>query len=386
MDFITQGNLRKLVAAGTPPCVSIFMPTHRAGREVLQDPIRFKGLVRDAEHQLKEQGTEKRVIWDVLAPAEALLENDGFWQYSNQGLAMFLSPGHSRLFRLPIEVDDVAFVNERFYIKPILPLLSGMHFYVLALSQGGSRLLECNAHRCRQVDLPADVALSLDDAIQGEDEHQTHVMRHGGDASNVLSGGGAWHGQGQEIQQKAREDMMFYLRQLDDGVRRTLNDPEDAVVLAGADSVVPFFRKISALKRLLPVEISGNPEHIADDVLAQKGRDLLRPMLREELVRDKERFGTAMAQHLASADADEVLSALRQGRVDTLFVPVETREVTDVPSDDVSLGTLMDLVDEAVYHALETSARIVPVAREDMPGDADLSAIFRYAATQSQVS
>ena len=37
-----------------PPgtCVSLFMPTHRSGPEVQQDPVRLKNLLRQAEGRL----------------------------------------------------------------------------------------------------------------------------------------------------------------------------------------------------------------------------------------------------------------------------------------------------------------------------------------------
>ncbi|HDI61237.1 MAG TPA: hypothetical protein ENF48_12955, partial [Desulfobacteraceae bacterium] len=37
-------------------CVSIYMPTHRAGRQAEQDPIRFKNLLREVENRFLAQG------------------------------------------------------------------------------------------------------------------------------------------------------------------------------------------------------------------------------------------------------------------------------------------------------------------------------------------
>lgn len=52
-----QCQLRSVLAESRTPAVSIFMPTHRAGQEIRQDPIRLKNLVRRAEQQLIEEGT-----------------------------------------------------------------------------------------------------------------------------------------------------------------------------------------------------------------------------------------------------------------------------------------------------------------------------------------
>jgi hypothetical protein len=45
VDVVGQEALQGL-ALGERPCVFMFLPTHRAGREVQQAPIRRKNLVR----------------------------------------------------------------------------------------------------------------------------------------------------------------------------------------------------------------------------------------------------------------------------------------------------------------------------------------------------
>ena len=40
--------LRSVLADSQTPAISIFVPTHRAGQEIRQDPIRLKNLVKEA--------------------------------------------------------------------------------------------------------------------------------------------------------------------------------------------------------------------------------------------------------------------------------------------------------------------------------------------------
>jgi hypothetical protein len=47
-------------------CVSLFMPTHRAGREMEQDPIRFKNLRREAEESLTAKGLRSSEVQELL--------------------------------------------------------------------------------------------------------------------------------------------------------------------------------------------------------------------------------------------------------------------------------------------------------------------------------
>ena len=51
--MFSRSDLDELVAMDARPAVSIYLPTHVAGREVRQDPIRLKNLLSAAAERLK---------------------------------------------------------------------------------------------------------------------------------------------------------------------------------------------------------------------------------------------------------------------------------------------------------------------------------------------
>jgi len=53
MKPFTRSNLQELMHEQNGPRVSAFMPTHRGAAETLQDQIRFKNLLRQAEENLE---------------------------------------------------------------------------------------------------------------------------------------------------------------------------------------------------------------------------------------------------------------------------------------------------------------------------------------------
>jgi hypothetical protein len=73
--------------------VSLFMPTHRAGRETEQNPIRFKNLLREAEDRLLATGLRSPDVREILKPAQRLLQESGFWRNQSHGLAVFFYTG-----------------------------------------------------------------------------------------------------------------------------------------------------------------------------------------------------------------------------------------------------------------------------------------------------
>jgi hypothetical protein len=96
MKFMTGSpmrfQLRFLLDESRAPAVSIFLPTHRAGQEIRQDPIRLKNLVRQAEQQLIDEGTRAAEACNLLEPVAALVEDSAFWRRQAEGLAVFRSP------------------------------------------------------------------------------------------------------------------------------------------------------------------------------------------------------------------------------------------------------------------------------------------------------
>ncbi|MCA1992277.1 MAG: hypothetical protein LDL41_09585 [Coleofasciculus sp. S288] len=69
MNLFSIGELKTLTEKPEGACVSIFMPTHRMSTETLQNPIRFKNLVRQAEELLVNGGLRGQDARDLLEPA-----------------------------------------------------------------------------------------------------------------------------------------------------------------------------------------------------------------------------------------------------------------------------------------------------------------------------
>jgi hypothetical protein len=102
MDQFTREHLKELAEALVEPAVSVYMPTFRSGREVRQNAIRFKNLVKQAFVQLSERGMDDEEARHLLAEASSLEANDDWWQHQSDGLAMFLAPERFDCYRVPL--------------------------------------------------------------------------------------------------------------------------------------------------------------------------------------------------------------------------------------------------------------------------------------------
>lgn len=117
MNILSRDDLRTLIRKHEGPCVSVYMPTHRVGREVQQDPIRLKNLLGKAEDRVVAGGVRAPEARELLEPAEMLLHDGLFWQHQSDGLAIFISPEMFHHYRLPFDFEELVVVAGRFHIS-----------------------------------------------------------------------------------------------------------------------------------------------------------------------------------------------------------------------------------------------------------------------------
>ncbi|MGI8599312.1 MAG: hypothetical protein ACR2KB_08655, partial [Chitinophagaceae bacterium] len=104
MEYINKEDLRELAKIQNENCISIYIPTHKTGREVFdgQDQILLKNQVQKIKNILEEKGLQDMQIVKMLKPLTDLLDDNGFWRHQSHGLAIFLNNKFFKYYRLPI--------------------------------------------------------------------------------------------------------------------------------------------------------------------------------------------------------------------------------------------------------------------------------------------
>src|SRR5687768_2266958 len=104
METLTRRDLEDLLAAEGPHCVSLYMPTHRTGREIREDGTRFANLVRRTEDELRAKGIKGLKLQSILDSLGELRQDGVFWQNQSDGLAIFFDGFEEgrKVFRLPL--------------------------------------------------------------------------------------------------------------------------------------------------------------------------------------------------------------------------------------------------------------------------------------------
>lgn len=380
---VTREALDELTSHELRPAVSILMPTHHAGPEIRQDPIRLKNLLRAVERELEARGLGAREITRVTGPAHALIDDRIFWRFQEQGLAVYAAPNFFRTYWAPRPLREIALVSDRFHVTQLFPLVeNGDRFYVLALSQKEVRLIEATRTSADEVDL-GDLPRSLAEALPAEppgQELQQHVVTGTGGQRGTMFHG---HGAGGLDQRKEAIRQFFHI--LDRGLHPLLADRNAPLILAGVEYLVPLYRESNSRPGLLSDAIVGNPELKSVDSLASEGRQIVGERLDLAEVAAVDRYQEREGSGRVSGDLATVVRASYEGRVDELFVAdgVEQWGTFAPESEAVTLretpgSAVEDLINLAAIQTFQRGGAVHVLERARIPHRAQIAAMFRY--------
>jgi len=365
------------------PQLSLYQPTHRHHPENQQDPIRFRGLVKEMELVLLDDHPASDVR-DWLAPFETLGRDTDFWNHTLDGLAVFATPGWFRVIRLPRAVLELKVVADSFHTKPLRRILqTADRYHVLGLNLHEVKLYEGDRDSIEVLDLGHGVPRTIGDALGEEltEAHQT-VASYGG------VGGGSVamrHGHGGKSDELDNDAGRFF-RAVDRAVRETHSQPSGLpLILAALPEHHHLFHEISHNLLLLPEGIRIHPDSISVDDLRERAWAIFEPVYHARLEALGDDFAVAMSKDLGLDDLTLIGEAVMAGRVATLLIEADREIVGQIHdgSGNVHLGTsdhyqADDLLDDLGERVAKLGGQVFVVPAVRMPTDTGAAAICRY--------
>lgn len=383
MDIITMEELKTLLVRYPGWCVSLFMPTHRAGRETEQDPIRFKNLLREVEERLLAKGLRSPDVREMLKPAQRLLQEPFFWQHQSDGLALFFSSETFRSYRLPLPFEELVVISNRFHFKPLLPFFArDGHFYILALSQNQVRLLEGTRHTVDEVDTESMLP-SLAEALQYERFDKRLQFHIGTSSGRTRDRAAMFHGHDPSDEDKGR--ILRWFHRIDDELPNVLTGGQSSIVLAGVEYLLPLYKEANSYPHVVEEGIPGNPEELRPEELHAQAWQLVQPIFMKAQEQAVAQYSQLAGTGQTTADVQEAVLAAHHGRVDVLFVSVGVQVWGrfDPDTNTVHMQQNLesgdeDLLDLVAIQSILHGGTVYAVEPEQVPDRAPLAAVFRY--------
>lgn len=382
MEKLDLDVLKEISQRDLKGLVSIYLPTFRSGQEANQSRIRLKNLLRDAEAELLEKGFSHKDSQSILKPAAKLLDETIFWQNQDKGLAILISPEGMSHYKLPFEVEELAIVSNRFYIKPLLKIVASLEkFNILTLTQAEVRLFEADPYSIRRIDTP-EIDQLVEDYIPANELHQEATSPKG-----AASGGGpAMHGYN-EMSKTEKNEISKHLRTIDKEVNKILKETKQPLIVYSVDYIFPMYREVSSYSNLMEESIKGSPEGLGEKEIHEKAMDIFAPKVNKRLEKEFEKFKTLINtdSKFGSDSIERIALSANSGGVDTLFIAEDVQKWGAINEEENSLDVNnkedvghLDLMDHAALMTLTNGGTVHVLEREKMPSGKPIAAILRF--------
>lgn len=384
MQLLTPQILTELLHVKGEACMTLYMPTHRNHPDNLQDPIKFKNLLKQLEESLIKQYSHAECEARLEAFEELASDND-LWNYTLDGLAVFSSKDLFKVVHLPVIVQELVVVADSFHTKPLRKYLQTVDRYqILGLSLQDFHLYEGNRHSVAEIEIGPEIPTTIEEALGKEltEEHLT-VASYGGVGSNK---GNMMHGQGSRKDELDKDAERFFR-----SVAKLVHDnfsknSELPLILAALPEHHNLFHKVSKNPFLLKKGVDVNPTSVSIDELVKRAWEVVEPEYIQRLESFANNYKQANANGLGSDSIEDVAKAVATGRVDTVLLEagkVIAGKITDtntgaLQTDNLQNPEVDDLLDDIGELVVKMGGQVMVIPPENMPTQSGLAAIFRY--------
>jgi hypothetical protein len=283
-------------------------------------------------------------------------------------------------------VRPIARVGKRFDIRTLLEIRNAQkQFYILALSQNRTRLIECTESSSREIELTGTPVSYTESRHTRKPDHVLDNRVTAG--PSMGSGGGVMFGTSSDMDDKDEYVLHFFM-ELDKGVSNALRGSSDPLIPAGVEHELALYRRVNTYPHLLEPGIHGAPDGLEAGNLHRRALELLDQCEAEPGAEVPEDFDKRVGTGHASTHIQQIVAAAWEGRVSHIyfqqgaaymgaFDPVRMKvKHTEDPLDS-PVDLIQSAAEQTILHGGE--AKILPSSA--MPNGVPVCALMRYATT-----
>lgn len=354
---ISLTELKKIVSN---KCVTIILNTHRTTPDNKKDPLLLKNLVSEAEKRLYDEMDERKA--EVLVKKLNQLSSSIDHSHNLGSLFLFVNKDIAEYTRLTIPVKNRAIVDNTFATRDLIRALNRETvYYVLVLSQQKVRLIRAlNERALKEKSNPFPMENDLFQLTKS-------------DPSNA---------------QRQRNLIAEFYNRVDKELNNIIKNDPFPVLICSEENNYHEYLNISDNKDIFyNTWLNGNrleekPQHIIEKAW---------PIVDEITVKNnnakKEKILNAVDKGRFVTDINDILKALREGRVHTLFIEkgkfqpavLDKNEIIFVKEDEKKYdGIVDDVYDELIEMNVSYGGDTVFLPEGDLEEFDGFVAVTRY--------
>ncbi|WP_339626616.1 hypothetical protein [uncultured Winogradskyella sp.] len=385
MPLVTKKEIAKLHHINQDYCVSIFIPTHRAGKEVQQqqDTLLLKVQLQDVKKKLAKKGCNKTDIEAITAPIQQLIDDHLFWRQQSDGLAIFTTKNYYQKYTLPIYFEAFNYIDDAFYLKPLLPLFVGDgHFYIMTLQLEMVNLYECTQHSVTQIIINDLIPKHIKDSVGSDYEEKNMQFR----TQQAFNEQVMYHGQ-DAVKGKIKKEIKTYFRAINDGLKPILKDKNIPFLLASQDYLFDIYKSVNTYSNFFDKNIKSNLK-VSDILdLHELAWERIAPIFDKERKEKIARFAELQGTGKTAIEIEGILPKAFEGKIEALFCEnLEDIFGTYTLKNDTVINTTLQenktttsLMNLAAIKTFLNGGKVYLLDKQDMPNKhSKINALYRY--------
>jgi hypothetical protein len=385
MTLITKKEIAELHDVNQEICISIFIPTHRAGKKVLQqeDTLMLKNQLKEVKSKLGKKGFHSNDISKMTAPVQELIDNSSFWREQSDGLAIFLADGFSKIYTLPVYFKEFSYISNSFYLKPLMPMFVGDgDFYLLMLERSNVKLYECTHHSITEIIIEDLIPATKQDRV-GYDYEQKNLQFRTGQAG---TGQAMYHGQ-EAATGKRDNEIKKYLRAINDGIAPLVREEKMPMLIAAQRPLFDTYREENTYPNLMEEFLNINFGDIDIYEAHELAWEMMAPVFDQKRKDKIALFNELQGTGKTAIGIDKIIPAAINGKVDSLFCENKAdifgnykkeNNVITVSQSEEGDKTI-SLMNVAAVKAFLNGGDVYLLDKEEMPNpNSRINALYRY--------
>jgi len=385
MTLITKKEISDLHSTTQDTCISIFIPTHRGGKKVLEaeDPLALKNQLKEVKHKLEAKGLNADSITKFTEPIQKLIDDSSFWREQSDGLALFIADGIFHKYTLPVYFQDFNYVSNAFYLKPLMPMFAGDgNFFLLSLNRDDVKLYECTQHSFTEYDIEDLIPETKQDRV-GFDYEEKHLQFR---SSASGSGQAMYHGQ-EAATGKRKNEIKKYFRAINDGLAEIFKDETMPLLMVAQTPLFDIYKEVNTYSHMLEdnLVVDFSSSDMFD--IHEFAWEHMEPVFEQPHQDHIAKFMEHQGKGTTAIGMDKILPAAMNGQIEALFCENNADVFGTYSKKDnvikVSEGdddsTTVSLMNLAAIQTFLNDGDVYLMEKEDMPNpNAKVNALYRY--------
>ena len=385
MSLLHKKDIEELNTVNSENCISIFVPTHRAGEEVLkrEDVLVLKTQLKEVKHKLSKKGLHNEDINKMLAPVEKLIDNSRFWSNQSDGLAIFLTDSFFRKYTLPVYFKEFNAVADSFYLKPLMPMFVGDGtFYLMTLQLDNVKLYECTKYSFAEIVIDDLIPKNLQERVGYDYEEKNLQFR----TQQTGKEQAIYHGQ-EGATGKDKKEIKAYFRAINDGLATILTDAHSPLLIVTKDYLFSIYAEINTYQHLVKQNIKVDIYAINIFDLHEIAWKKMAPTFDQTRKDKMSLFLAEQGTGKTAVEIEYILPAAFDGKIETLFCEnmadiygtFKKENGTITLSKGEENDSSISIMNVAAIQTFLKGGDVYLLDKEDMPNpNSKVNALYRY--------